>query len=195
VAKSSDDEVTAATIGERKPFAEKVVVEDYNPSWPAWYSAENTAIGAALGRVALRIEHTGSTAVPGLAAKPVIDIVLVVPDASDEATYVPSLEAAGYTLRAREPGWYEHRFLIRRLGDGAPYDVNLHVFPSGLGAPEIERMLAFRDWLRTQAEDRAHYERTKRELARRNWKYVHHYANAKSDVVEEILTRALRERR
>jgi GrpB-like predicted nucleotidyltransferase (UPF0157 family) len=191
VAKSSDDELAAAVIGQLQPYAVKVVVDDYNPMWPVWYSTESAAIREALGRAARRIEHAGSTAVPGLAAKPAIDIVLAVTDASDEAAYVPALEAVGYTLRARERAWYEHRFLIRRVDQGAPYDVNLHVFPAELGAPEIERMLAFRDWLRTHEEDRARYERTKRELAQRNWKYIQHYANAKSDIVEEILTRAL----
>ena len=100
----------------------------------------------------------------------------------------------GYTLRAREPAWYEHRFLIRRVDQGAPYDVNLHVFSPDLAAPEIERLLAFRDWLRTHDDDRAYYERTKRALAQHNWKYPQHYANAKGDVVEEILTRAMRGR-
>jgi GrpB-like predicted nucleotidyltransferase (UPF0157 family) len=191
MAKTSDEEHRAAVIGELHPYAVKVVVEDYNPVWPVWYSTESAAICAALGSAVRRIEHTGSTSVPGLAAKPVIDIVLVVAATSDEAGYVPALDAIGYTLRAREPAWYEHRCLVRRVDNGAPYDVNLHVFPAELAAPEIERMLAFRDWLRSNDEDRARYERIKRELAQRDWKYVQHYANAKSEIVEEILTRAL----
>ncbi|MBF6332141.1 GrpB family protein [Nocardia transvalensis] len=187
----SDDDLAAATIGELKPYAVPVVVEDYNPEWPAWYAAEAASVRDTLGSLVLRIEHTGSTSVPGLAAKPVIDILLVVPDTTDEAAYVPPLERAGYTLRIREPDWYQHRCLIRRVEDGAPYDVNLHIFSPELGAAEIERMLAFRDWLRTHDDDRAYYEAAKRELTQRRWKYVQHYADAKSDVVEEILTRAL----
>ena len=194
MATTSDDEITAATIGELKPYGVGVVIEDYNPDWPMWFAVEQAAIGAALGSRALRIEHTGSTAVPGLAAKSVIDILLLVLHTSDEQAYVPDLEAVGYTLRAREPAWYEHRFLIRRVDQGAPYDVNLHVFSPDLAAPEIERLLAFRDWLRTHDDDRAYYERTKRALAQRNWKYLQHYANAKGDVVGEILTRAMRGR-
>jgi GrpB-like predicted nucleotidyltransferase (UPF0157 family) len=194
VATTSDDEIAAATIDALRPYAVKVVIEDYNPDWPMWYSAERAAICAVLGPTVVRIEHTGSTAVPGLAAKPVIDMLLVVGDASDEATYVPALESVGYTLRSREPSWYEHRFLTRRVDEGAP-TINLHVFPATSAAPEIERMLVFRDWLRTHDEDRAYYERTKRRLASNNWKYLHHYANAKkSDVIEEILTRAVRRR-
>lgn len=192
MATTSDDEYAAAVIGEFEPPSAKVVIKDYNPDWPEWYRVEQTAMRAVLGPLALRIEHTGSTAVPGLAAKSVIDMLLVVPDSSDEAAYIPALETVGYTLRSREPGWYQHRFLNRRVHEGAPHDVNLHVFPPELAAPEIERILAFRDWLRTHEEDRAYYERTKRGLAQHNWKYVYHYANAKSDVVKEILSRALR---
>ncbi|MFE6924831.1 GrpB family protein [Nocardia sp. NPDC057663] len=188
----SDDEIAAATIGELEPYAVTVFIEDYNPGWPSWYSEAEAAIRAALGVLVLRIEHTGSTSVRGLAAKPIIDILLVVPDTADEDAYVPALEAAGYTLRIREPNWYQHRCLIRRTEDGAPWSVNLHVFSPQLGAVEIERILAFRDWLRTHDEDRAYYERIKRELAQHDWKFVQHYANAKSDVVEEILRRAQR---
>jgi GrpB-like predicted nucleotidyltransferase (UPF0157 family) len=116
-------------------------------------------------------------------AKPIIDIVLVVPDSADEPAYVPALEAASYALCAREPNWFEHRLLKR-----AHPQVNLHVFSRG--CPEVERMLRFRDHLRRDAGDRELYERTKRELARREWKYVQHYADAKSETVEAILARA-----
>ncbi|BDT94930.1 hypothetical protein IFM12275_49060 [Nocardia sputorum] len=186
-----DEEIAAATVGELRPYGVEVVLEEYNRAWPDWYAEEEAAIRAALGDVALRIEHTGSTSVPGLAAKALIDILLLVPEAADEAAYLPALEAAGYALRIRQPGWYQHRCLVRRVDDGAPRDVNLHVLSPESGTPEIERILAFRDWLRTHDEDRVHYERTKRELAQREWKFVQHYANAKSAVIEEILGRAL----
>lgn len=187
----SDEELAAATVGKLTPYAVEIVIEDYNPEWPAWYAEDEAAIRAALGPLALRIEHTGSTSVPGLSAKPLIDILLVVPDAADEAAYVPALEATGYALRIRQPDWYQHRCLVRRVEDGAQWSVNLHVFDQESGAPEIERIVAFRDRLRTHGDDKEYYERVKRELARRNWKFVQHYANAKSDVVEEILGRAL----
>jgi GrpB-like predicted nucleotidyltransferase (UPF0157 family) len=191
VATVDDDDVVAATVGELKPYAVEVVIENYSHDWPAWYAAEAAAIRAVLGALVLRIEHTGSTSVPGLAAKPVIDILLSVPDTADEVAYVPTLERVGYRLRIREPDWYEHRGLVRRVEDGAPYDVNLHVLSPDRGALEIERILAFRDWLCSHDDDRMYYERTKRELAQRQWKYVQHYANAKSEVVEAILARAL----
>lgn len=186
-----DEEIAAAAVGELRPYGVEVVLEEYNRAWPDWYAEEEAAIRAALGGVALRIEHTGSTSVPGLAAKALIDILLLVPEAADEAAYRPALEAAGYALRIRQPGWYQHRCLVRRVDDGAPRDVNLHVLSPESGTPEIERILAFRDWLRTHDEDRVYYERTKRELAQREWKFVQHYANAKSAVIEEILGRAL----
>jgi GrpB-like predicted nucleotidyltransferase (UPF0157 family) len=123
--------------------------------------------------------------VPGLAAKPVIDIVLTVRDSADEAAYLPDLEAAGFVLQFREPAWYEHRF----LRDRDP-DVQIHVFT--VGSREVARMLAFRDWLRTRPEERQLYERTKRDLAARRWNYVQDYADAKSAVVEEIISRSRR---
>jgi GrpB-like predicted nucleotidyltransferase (UPF0157 family) len=120
--------------------------------------------------------------VPGLAAKPLIDLVLVVADTSDESTYVPALEVVGYVLRIREPGWYEHR-----LFKGPDTNVNVHTFSDG--CEEIERMVAFRDWLRAHDEDRERYEQAKRELAAREWKHVQNYADARSAVVTEIVGR------
>src|SRR5262249_27232018 len=128
-------------------------------------------------------EHTGSTSVPGLAAKPIIDITLVVADSADEPAYVPALEAAGYVLRIREPDWHEHRGL-----KGPDTIVNLHVFSRGCA--EIERMLIFRDRLRSDDAERELYEAVKRELAEKDWEYVQHYADAKSEVVEAIIARA-----
>jgi GrpB-like predicted nucleotidyltransferase (UPF0157 family) len=154
-----------------------------DPTWPAQYTREEERIRAALGPRALQVEHVGSTSVPGLAAKPVIDIVLTVRDSAVEAAYVSDLEAAGYVLQVREPAWYEHRF----LRDRDP-DVQIHVFT--IGSPEVERMLAFRDRLRTEPDDRNLYERTKRELAARRWDYAQDYADAKSAVVEKIISRS-----
>ena len=191
MATASVEEIAAAAVNAPQPYAVKVVIEDYNPEWPTWYASDEEAIRAALGPGVVRIEHTGSTSVPGLAAKPIIDILLLVPDSADEPAYVPALESIGYTLRAREPNWYEHRLLVQRAEDGAPHSINLHVHSPESAAPEVERILAFRDWLRTHPDDRARYESIKRDLANRDWKYVQHYANAKSDIVEEILSRAL----
>jgi len=147
------------------------------------FSREERRIRKALGDRAIRLEHVGSTSVPDLAAKPIIDILLVVADSSDESSYVPALEAEGYVLRIREPDWHQHRLL-----KGPDTDLNLHVFSRG--ALEIDRMLTFRDLLRASPQTRELYAKTKRELARRTWKYVQNYADAKSQVVEGILANA-----
>jgi GrpB-like predicted nucleotidyltransferase (UPF0157 family) len=183
-----EEALRAVTIGELTPYQTKVVIEDYNPAWPAWFSGDRAKIEAALGPTALSVEHVGSTSVPDLPAKPIIDILLQVEDSADEASYMPPLEAAGFTLRIREPEWLEHRMLQRR---SEPHNVNLHVFSPRHAAQEIRRKLAFRDWLRTHEDDRNHYAATKRELSTREWRYVQDYADAKTTVITEILTKAL----
>ena len=90
------------------------LLTDYDPKWPHRFRRESVRIRAALGQNAVRIEHIGSTAVPGLKAKPVIDVLLVVRASSDEHTYVPALRRAGYVLTVREPRWHEHRMFNRR---------------------------------------------------------------------------------
>jgi GrpB-like predicted nucleotidyltransferase (UPF0157 family) len=152
------------------------------------FAREAALIRAALGDRAVQVEHAGSTSVLGLAAKPIIDIVLAVPGSSDEPAYIPALEAAGYVLRAREPGWFEHRMF-----KGPDTDINLHVFT--VGAAEIDRMLLFRDWLRTHDADRGAYQQVKRDLAKRTWRHVQHYADAKTAIVEQIIARANLHRR
>lgn len=156
---------------------------DYHPGWPALFEREAERIHAVLGRRATRIEHAGSTSIPGLAAKPVIDILLILADSADEAAYLPALEAAGYVLHIREPHWFEHRML-----KGPDTDINLHVFSSRY--PEIDRMLLFRDWLRGSNADRDLYARTKLALARMEWRQVQNYADAKTSVIREILAHA-----
>lgn len=178
-----DEQIRAVSVGEVPTYQEIVLVE-YDPQWPALFEQAAEQIRAALGDAALEIHHVGSTSVPGLMAKPLIDINLVVADTTDEEAYVPRLEAAGYVLRVREPDWFEHRMLR-----GSEPPVNLHVFPSE--CPEVERMLLFRDWLRASEADRELYARTKRELGAQEWKYVQNYADAKTAVVEEILARAV----
>lgn len=184
-----EETLRAVTIGELVPHQTKIVIADYNPAWPSWYEWDRVRIATALGETAMSIDHVGSTSVPGLPAKPIIDVLLQVPDSTDEESYVPALEALGYVLRIREPDWLEHR-LVRRLSE-PPHDVNVHVFSPVHAENEITRMLSFRNWLRTHDDDRDHYAATKRKLSTRDWRYVQEYAEAKTDVVEGILTKAL----
>lgn len=179
----SDEYLQKVTVGERKLHNAPVTLVDYDPSWPALFDREADRVRAALGDRVLQLEHVGSTSVPGLCAKPIIDMLLVVADSADEAAYVPALEAAGYTLRIREPDWFEHRKL-----KGPDTDVNLHVFSPGTS--EVERMLCFRDWLRANPADRDAYARAKRELAQQVWRHRQNYADAKTSIIQEILGRA-----
>lgn len=184
---ATEDYLQRVTVGNLKPHNAPINLVEYDPRWPALFEREAERIRSALGDKALRVEHVGSTSVPGLCAKPIIDILLVVRDSSDEPSYVPALEAAGYTLRIREPEWFEHR-----LFKGPDTDINLHVFSEG--ASEIERMLRFRDRLRTCAEEREKYAQAKRRLAQRKWRYVQDYAEAKTAIVREIMDKAGKER-
>jgi GrpB-like predicted nucleotidyltransferase (UPF0157 family) len=179
-----EEDLRRVTVGDVVPHDAPVHLSPYDPNWPLWYAAEAHTIRAALGVGVLSLEHVGSTSVPGLVAKPIIDILLVVADPANEASYVPVLERSGYVLRIREPDWYEHR-LLKRVDPA----VNLHVFgPSG--RQEIDRMLRFRDRLRSDPADRERYARTKISLAARTWRHVQFYADAKSDVIEDVLRAA-----
>jgi len=178
-----DARIEAVTVGKPPPQYQEIVIAEYDPIWPHWYESAAFRIREALGDKALELEHVGSTSVRGLPAKPLIDINLVVADTTDEDAYVPPLETIGYELRVREPDWYEHRLLR-----GFDPPVNLHVFNPG--CEEVDKMRRFRDQLRTNDEDRELYARTKRELAAQTWKYVQNYADAKSAVVQDILSRS-----
>ena len=182
----TEEQIRAAQLGALVALVGPIQIVDYDPEWPRLFEREAERVQDALGDRFLLLEHIGSTSVPGLAAKPKIDMLLVVADSADELPYVPALEAAGYVLQVREPDWYQHRMF-----KGPDTDINLHVYSSG--CPEIDRVLLFRNWLRSNAPDRQLYERTKRELAGLDWKYMQNYADAKATVVEEILARAQRE--
>jgi GrpB-like predicted nucleotidyltransferase (UPF0157 family) len=181
----TEEEIQAYSVDILKPLTGPIDFVEYDPNWPALFTREEARIRGVLGERVVRIEHTGSTSVPGLAAKPVIDITMTVADVLDERAYVPDLEAAGYRLviREQEPEWYDHRVF-----KGPDTNINLHVFSAG--SVELERMVGFRDWLRTHEDDRALYEATKRDLVKRTWKFVQNYADAKGAVVEAIAARA-----
>jgi GrpB-like predicted nucleotidyltransferase (UPF0157 family) len=158
----------------------QVVIADYDPEWPRRFDLERQRISEALGAGAIRIEHIGSTAVPGLAAKPIIDVLVAVADPEDEGMIGPALEAVGYQLRVREPG--------HRMFRTPERDVHVHLWAES--DPEVERHLRFRDRLRTSTKDRRAYERLKRDLARREWSDMNYYAEAKTDLIASILDRA-----
>jgi len=186
-APETDEEMAALRVsGTVTPHNAQVYLAPYDPTWPAQYEAEAAKIRAALGEAAIVLEHVGSTSIPGIPAKPIIDVLLAVANSSDENAYVPALTAQGYRLHLREPDWEQHRVM-----KGEHPDVNLHVFT--VGSREVVRMLAFRDRCRSHPEERRLYLETKQALAGRVWRHVQHYANAKSDAVEAIIARALPE--
>jgi len=186
VPESRDDYMSSVTIGARRRVDGPIHLAAYDADWPVLYEREATRIRGILGDRVRLLEHVGSTSVPGLPAKPIVDMLLAVAASADEPAYVPSMEAGGYVVRIREPDWHEHR-----LFKGPDTDINLHTFSDG--SMEITRMLAFRDWLRTHDDERDLYLQTKRELAARHWVYVQDYADAKGEVVEAIVARALAE--
>jgi len=178
-----EEYIQEVTIGERQPRNSTIYLSSYDPGWPSQFKELAKRVRLALEEKVLMLEHVGSTSIPGLSAKPIIDLVLVVADSRDEPSYLPTLENQGFCLRIREADWHEHRLLKSR-----DIKANLHVFSKG--CPEVDRMLVFRDWLRSNPADRRLYERTKQKLAARTWEYTQHYADAKTEVIEGILKRA-----
>jgi GrpB-like predicted nucleotidyltransferase (UPF0157 family) len=165
-------------IGGREAI--EIVICEHDPSWQERFGSEQRRLASALSDQAMVIEHIGSTAVPGLAAKPIIDILVTVAAIEPDEPYRSKLEAANYVLRVREP---DHRMF--RSPDR---DVHIHVWPAG--HQHVDRYLIFRDWLRHNAADRALYELHKRQLAQRQWSDMNHYAEAKSEAIVPILQRA-----
>jgi GrpB-like predicted nucleotidyltransferase (UPF0157 family) len=164
------------------PERRQVVIADYDPAWPRRFLLERDRIRAAMGGAAIRIEHIGSTSVPGLAAKPIVDVLVTVSDPEADELIAPALEAAGYELRVREA---EHRMFRTPARD-----VQVHVWADG--DSEVDRYLIFRDRLRDSPECRREYERLKRELAQRDWPDINHYANAKGPFIESVLAEGAR---
>jgi GrpB-like predicted nucleotidyltransferase (UPF0157 family) len=176
------EQIAAGLVGEPPRRWQSIVIEDYDPTWADRFAAASSLLKAVLGDLIINTEHVGSTSVPGLAAKPIIDIDLLLEDTPDESRYIPALERIGYRLVLREPWWHGHRMLV-----GPPEDVNLHVWRQD--APEPIRHRLFRDWLRSHPEDRELYAVTKRRLARDTAHRTSDYSLAKNDVIDQIFAR------
>lgn len=178
------EQMARRVVGDRPAEVSKpITISPYDESWPERFRGAEARIRAALGDRALAVEHIGSTAVPGLPAKDRVDIDLIVADPADEDAYVPALAAAGFTLRTREPHWYEHRALWTEH-----HDVNVHVF-----APDCDehlRHLILRDWLRTHPDDRDRYAEAKRAAAKEHPMSMARYVSTKAPVIVDILRNA-----
>lgn len=172
------DVTTVEIVGgrEKRPL----VIADYDPAWPASYAQHERRIRDALGPAAIEVHHIGSTSVPGLAAKPIIDVLVTVEDITAEEDYLEPLLAAGYELRVREPG---HRMVRTPARD-------THVHILQVGDVAADDYLLLRDHLREHPEDRELYEQTKRSLTATDWADMNEYADAKTPVIEAIKQRA-----
>jgi GrpB-like predicted nucleotidyltransferase (UPF0157 family) len=171
-----------------RPSPMPIAVVDPDPSWPAEFDQLAHCIRLALGDRVLALEHIGSTSVPDLPAKPIIDIDLTVIDSGDEPAYVPALERAGFVLEVREPRWHEHRCMA-----ATSPRANLHVW--SVDSPEAIRHHMFREWLCNHPEDRARYAAAKRASADASnaaGEDVMAYNLRKQPVVREILDRMFR---
>lgn len=176
------EQMAKALVGDPPRRWQSIVIEDYDPAWADRFAAAAAELREALGSRVIGVEHVGSTSVPGLAAKPVVDIDLLLPDTEDESTYVPVLGEHGYRLVLREPWWHGHRMLV-----SAAEDINLHVWPPA--APEPVRHRLFRDWLRSHPDDLQLYAAAKRDIAHRTEDRPGDYNLAKNDVIDEIYAR------
>lgn len=168
---------------------DKLAIVEPDASWPQKFNLLKERIESALGPVAVSVTHVGSTSVPGLPAKNVIDIDVTVQDVADEASYVAPLEAAGFQFLIREPRWHGHRLFCCYEPS-----VNLHVW--GPDCPEAERHLIFRDWLRRNEDDRELYAQTKRVAAEQSSELgenVMQYNFRKEGVIREIIERAFKD--
>ena len=158
----------------------EIKVIPYSPDWPKRFEKEKQKIQAALGRYVEYIDHIGSTAVPGLSAKPIIDIQVSVADPDDESKLLLQMQKQGYVLRVREKG--------RRMFRTPELDVHIHVCK--VSSDWERRHLLFRDWLRHDSADRKAYQKLKERLAKEDWRTMNHYAGAKSDLIREITSHA-----
>lgn len=184
--KLSDEYIQKVIVNGNVEHNQTIQLNPYDEKWPALFEREKERILKILKDKALMIEHIGSTSVPGLMAKPIIDILLVVEDAGKEEDYMDDLCRHGYILRVREPDFENHHMF-----KGPDTDIHLHVFSKG--SKEIKKYLLFRNYLRLHDDARELYENTKKELAKKTWKYVQNYADAKSEVVQKILSDAIQE--
>lgn len=172
------DVTTVELVGGIEALA--LELHTHDDRWPSTYLEHRRRIQDALAGCDVQIEHIGSTAVPGLAAKPIIDVVVTMDDITAEEDYLDALLDAGYELRVREPG---HR-LVRT----PERDVHVHLYERG--DPAVAEYLLLRDHLRSDAQDRELYESTKRTLLSQRWDDMNAYADAKSDVILAIKARA-----
>ena len=188
-----DDGNSVERVRHRKSKVKIAIVES-NPAWRQRFLETKARIEGALDSTALAVHHSGSTSIPGLPAKDLIDIDLVVKDIKDEASHVEALENLGFLFLFREPAWHQHRYFVDEGDRPGSYPINLHVF--GPDCPEVERHRIFREWLLKSPEDLQLYAKVKRECAIASdaaGESMQEYNYRKEKTIREILNRAFRD--
>lgn len=187
-----DDGSSLERVAHRKSSLKIAIVEP-NQAWPQRFLEIKSRIEAVLGSTAMAVLHAGSTSVPGLPAKDVIDVDLVVKDVKDEAAYVKQLESVGFVFLFREPAWHAHRFFVDEGDRPGAYAINLHVF--GPDCPEVEKHRIFRTWLVEHPADLQLYAGVKRECAaaaEAAGESMQAYTQRKDEVIRGIMNKAFR---
>ena len=166
-----------------------LVIVDYDPAWVEMFEAEKTRILGVIGDKILAIEHIGSTSVPGLGAKPIIDILIGLRDLSDAALCIAPVESLGYDYITKFENIMPFRRYFRKVRSDGEHTHHIHMV--AISHDFWTRHLLFRDYLRTHPDDAAAYEKVKRELASQfTGETVNDYADAKSEIINAIMEKA-----
>lgn len=165
-------------------MGEKVIIAPYDPEWPELFRRLGARLRGALGDVALRIDHIGSTSIPGLAAKPIIDVQISVASFDPLDAYRIPLESVGFVWRADNPE------LTKRYFRESPGDRRTHIHVRRAGSFSEQFPLLFRDYMRTHPEDAERYAALKHMLAEQYAEDRHGYVEAKGPFVWQTIRKA-----
>jgi len=161
----------------------KIDIVEYSPEWAQLFQEEKAALYAALQPAKVIIEHVGSTAVPGLAAKPIIDLMIGLPDFAIANSLVPPIIGLGYDYVAEyEAVMPERRYFQKNYDNKRTH----HIHMVEIGSEFWQRLLLFRDYLRTNASTMQEYASLKKSLATREWQDMNEYAEAKTDFIKHM---------
>jgi GrpB-like predicted nucleotidyltransferase (UPF0157 family)/uncharacterized protein YciI len=165
----------------REPYREEIELVPYTDQWEACFKEEAEALSSVLKKILVTIHHIGSTAIPGVVAKPIVDMITVVSDIQEVDPLTPALEALGYEAKG-EYGMPGRRFFIKKQGGKRTF--NVHIFEKD--HPAIERHLRFRDYLRPHPEERDAYSHLKKELVSQSQDDIEQYCWGKEDFIKSI---------